>query len=186
MGQGKRDRQVKITGGLWDAFRQYKKEKIIVPVDRKMYVDVCHELNKRISTKIIKESFDFRIPFRLGFLRIKSQKQKIFIKDGRIDSKKMSINWNETVKMWKEDWPDKTMAEIKQIPNKKLVYHTNEHSNGYIMKWYWDRRLAKVKNITVYTFRPVKGNVYDEEYYTGKVGLAKWIKSDERNNEYYM
>jgi len=179
------EHRIKIDGGLWDAWKLYKSKKIDTKIDRKTYVEICKAFNIKISDKIVRESYEFRMPFRLGYIRIKSRKHKIVFKNGKLDTSKMPIDWNTTWETWREDYPDLTDNEIKQIPNKKLIVHTNEHSNGFIMKWYWDRRVSNVRNQFAYIFYPVKGGERDNYFY-GRRGLAKWIKSDERTNEYFL
>lgn len=181
---------VEITGGLWEAFKLYKKDHPESSIDRKTYVETCKLINKTISNKIITESFEFRVPYRLGSLRIKTNKQTIKFTDGKLDTRKNPINWNATVSLWKETYPDMSMDEIKKIPNKKIIIHVNEHSNGYIMRWYWDKRVCNISNNSAYAFKPVKGPVTEEGctndgYFYGRLGLSKWIKSEDRINEYY-
>lgn len=179
------ERKVKITGGLWESYKKYKKENKNSKIDRKTYVNICHDFNKVISQKIIKESFEFKLPFRLGYLRIKSFKIEPKIVNGKLDKNKLAPDWDTTWKYWHKIYPDKTRKEIKLIANKKLIYHLNEHTDGYTMKWYWDKRFSCFKNQSVYLFKPVKGGIIDDEMYNGRLGLAAWIKSPLRKNEYY-
>lgn len=179
------ERKVNVTGGLWDAYKFYKNKYKKSVVDRKLYVTVCQEFNKRISDKIIRESTEFRLFNRLGFIRIKTFKLAIRIKNGKIDTQRNSVNWSKTLDLWEQLYGTRDRRALKDIPNKKLVIHTNEHSNGYSMKWYWDKRGCNIKNKTLYKFNPVKGGVSDGCYY-GRRGLSSWIQSDERTNEYYL
>ena len=94
--------------------------------------------------------------------------------------------------LWNELYPNKTKEELKDIPNKKLIIHTNDHSNSTLLKWYWDKRMSNVTNHQAYIFKAVKG-VQDNDYYDnndaywyGKRGLAKWAKNEDKFNEYYM
>jgi hypothetical protein len=179
-------RKVKVTGGLPDAYKFYKKTHPKSVVDKNMYSLLCKEFNKRVSDKIIRESLEFRLFFKLGFLRIKAHKLLMRIKNGRIDTKKHTVDWMKTKEMWADIYKTSDPAELKKIQNKKVVIHTNEHTNGYIMKWHWDRRYCNVTNIRMYAFKPVKGGVTDDGYYYGRRGLAAWINNDERLNEYYL
>lgn len=179
------ERKRKITAGLYDAYYMYKKKKGRNGISRTLYTELCKEFNKRISDMIIRDSFEFRMPYRLGFLRIKAIRQKVVIKDGKIDTKRMGIDWKASWEYWHEIYPDKTREEIKQIPDKKLIIHTNEHTDGYYYRWYWDRRQTNVKNYTAYVFRPVKGGISRDGYYYGRKGLPKWIKSEDKDNYYY-
>jgi hypothetical protein len=187
-------RDYKITGGIPQAFKTYKDERRFEGkkiVDKKTYSDLCHDFNKMISNKIITESYEFKIPFGLGCLRIKSIRNSIKIKDGKLLPRKSAPNWKESKNLWNRIYPDKTWNEIRKIPNKKIIIHTNEHTDGKVMRWYWDKRLNAFTNKTAYSFSPVKG-VQEKDYYLneeclyyGRLGLAKWIKGDKRNNEYY-
>lgn len=187
-------RRFKVTGGIPDSYEVYRKDKKSKGetfLDKNMYITLCHEFNKRISNKIIKESFEFKIPHGLGYLRIKTMKLKYRFKDGKLNAIKSCPNWYETRKLWSRLYPDKTWEEIKEIPDKKILVHTNEHTDGKVMRWYWDKRLSNFTNQTVYSFDPVKG-VQDNNYYEnsdniyyGRIGLGKWILNPERNNEYY-
>ena len=58
-----------------------------------------------------------------------------------------------------------------------VIYNMNEHTDGYIMGWCWDKNTCNIRNQTVYYFKPTKGN---------KLALASWIKSDEKENDYYL
>lgn len=173
----KHERKVTITAGLWDSFKAYKRKKTACPLDRKRYVKICHAINKKLSKKIIEESFQFKIPFRLGTLYIKKNKLKITIRDGKIQKNKMIIDWDATWKYWLNEYPGLTRNEIRALPDKVVIYQTNDHSNGYIMGWYWDKKGSNFSNRSVYKFRTTKFNRLD---------LAKHIKSEDKENEYYV
>jgi len=177
--------RMKVTAGLYDAYKMYKERVGKNNIGRQLYSEICQEFNKRISDKMIKESLEFRMPYRLGFLRVKAIKQDVIIKDGRVDTTRMPIDWPACWEYWESIYPDKTRDEIKQIPDKKLIVHTNEHTDGYLMKWYWDRRQSNVKNHTAYKYRPVKGGITEEGHNYGRRGLSRWIRSEEKNNYYY-
>lgn len=169
--------EIKITDGLWDSYKHYKKKKGAAIVSRKEYVDICHRLNKKISEKIIKESIEFKIPFKLGTISIIKNELKITVKDGKVQKNKLLVDWEATWKYWYELYPDLTNSEIRKLPGKIPIYQTNEHSNGYVMKWAWNKTGTNFQNKTVYKFKPTKQNRLD---------LAKHIKSDDRENDYYL
>jgi len=171
------EHKVKITKGLWDAFKAFKTKYPETDVTRKRYVDICHSVNKKLSDKIIKESLLFKIPFRLGTLGIVKSKLKIKIKDGKVDTNKLRINYGATWEYWNKLYPGKTRKEINEIPGKIVIYHTNDHTNGYIMRWNWSKRGSKFINRQAYLFKPTKYN---------RLNLASHIKSDDRENDYYI
>ena len=115
------------------------------------------------------------MPGRLGFIYIKKSPLKIRVVDGKLDTTKMIVDWGATWKYWREKYGDKTKEEIKQIKDKKVIYFTNEHTDGNVMKWYWDRTMCNIPNRTIYRFKPVKAN---------RLNLANWIRNKDRNNDY--
>lgn len=177
------ERDYKVTASLQDAYKLYKDLYNNIK-DKNEYLAIAYEINKVIADMIITQSLEYRLPERMGFLRIKKNKQKLVIVNGRISPKKNVIDWENTWKVWKEMYPDKTWKEIKKLKGKKVLFQTNPHTDGEIMKWYW-RKGGGVKNSTVYVFNVVKGGKVDE-YYTGRLGLAWWIKSDDKTNDYYF
>jgi len=176
------ERRVKITASLQDAYKLYKQE--YGDIDKSLYLNIIYDINRVISNKIIKESLEYRLPERLGFIRIRKKKQKLKIREGRIDLNKNVIDWNETWKIWQELYPNKTRQEIKKIKGKRVIFQTNDHTDGEIMSWYWEKGWG-IKNISVYKFRPIKGG-FKDNFYSGRLGLAKWIKSIDKNNDYYF
>lgn len=178
------ERKIKISSGLYDAYKLYREE-YTRTVGRQLYSKICQDFNKNISNKIVKESYEFKIPFRLGIIRIRAFKPKLLIKNGKIDTSKLLPNWKATKELWGKIYPGLSKEELKKIPNKKIVIFINEHSDGYSYKWVWDRRLAKFRNMNFYIFKPVKGGVLEDGKHYGRIGLGKWIKSAEKTNEYY-
>jgi len=169
----------------YDDIYKFYTEKYEKKVSFSTYKKLCYEFNERVSDAIIRESFEFKMPYRIGSLRIKANKQKIIVNNGKVDTQKMAIDWGSSHKMWEAEYPNLTRKEIMAIPGKKVLVYTNDHSNGYIMKWYWDRRLSNVKNQSLYMFKPIKGGVVEGNLHYGKRGLSEWIKSDDRTNEYF-
>lgn len=105
--------------------------------DSKYYIDyrtfrtICEEFNKELSNEIL-EGYFFKMPYRLGILRIKKRK---------IDFNNLKPNFGEFNK-----------SEIK---NK----HLNEHSNNYYVKYHWNKRFATlIKNRSLYSFIPTRAN----------------------------
>jgi hypothetical protein len=176
---GKFQHKIKITKGLWDSYRDFRnKYKLIYPdVDRKKYVNICHRINTALSDKIIKESFEFKMPFRLGSISIKKSKTSIHVKNGKLEKNKLIPDWASTWEYWMKENPGLTRKEINQIKDKVIIYNMNDHTNGYVMRWKWDKSTCNLPNHTVYQFKPTKRN---------RLSLAAWIKSDERENDYYL
>lgn len=180
----KYDRKIKITGGLWDAYRFYKSIHPESKISRTEYVNICQSFNKRISHEIITKSIEFRCFYRLGFFGIRSYKRNIVFKNGKININKNPIDWVKTKELWAEMYPGKDKEQLSEIPNKKLVIHTNEHTNGYVYRWSWDKTLCNIPNNRIYSFKTVKGGITPDGFRYGRKGLSSWIISGDRDNEY--
>lgn len=176
------ERKYKITASVQDSYKVYKELKGKLP--RKLYLKIAYELLEIISDMIIRQSLEYKIPHRLGFLKIRKKKQHIRLYEGGIDINKNTIDWKSTKEAWKAMYPDKTEKEIRAIPGKKVIFHTNRHTDGYVMRWYWDKRLCTTVNRTIYLFKPVKGGEFNGNF-RGRLGLAGWINHDERKNDWY-
>jgi hypothetical protein len=171
--------RIKITSGLWDSYKDFRKKfKLIYPeVERKQYVDICHLINETISDKIIKESFEFKMPGKLGSLSVKKSKMRVSVRNGKLEKNKLIIDWQKSWEYWLKEYPGKTRKEINAIKDKIAIYNMNEHTNGYVMRWKWDKCTCNIPNHTVYQFKPTKRN---------RLELAQWIKSEDRINDYYL
>lgn len=178
------ERRIKIDHTVSDIYKAYRKS-VKKPMSEEKFKLIAYEFNRRLCDLIITKSFEYRIPYGLGFLRIKKKKIKFKLYEDGLDVNKNIIDWKATWDYWYTQYPGLGQAEIKKIPGKKVFFQTNDHTNGEVMRWYWDKRIASVKNVLVYSFKPVKGG-YMNGFHVGRLGLSKWINSDERENEYYL
>lgn len=174
------ERDYKITSSLQDAYKVYVRD--YGKIDKKQFLAVSYDITKTISDMIIRESLEYRMP-GLGYLRIRKAKAKLKIREGKIDVNKNIIDWETTWKYWNEKYPNKSRKEIKLIEGKKVFFQVNRHTDGNVMRWYWDKYFT-VKNVTVYSFKTIKGGIFDGVY-MGRIGLGKWIKSEDKTNDYY-
>ncbi|QDP46421.1 MAG: hypothetical protein GOVbin1709_83 [Prokaryotic dsDNA virus sp.] len=108
---------------LKDSFKDYKKEG--GELDYIQYRDICEKYNQYIVNCIIEDTLEFKLPERLGSIRIRKIK-------GKVGGKR--IDWALTKKY-----------------NKK-IYHLNMHTDGYYYKWMWHKQDACFKNKSVYSF----------------------------------
>lgn len=175
------EREYKVTKSTNDLYKFYK-DRSNDPLSESDFKNIYYELNKNISDLIITKAFEYRLPHRLGYLRIKKRKLRIKIKDGKIVVNKNMIDWKETLDYWEDTYGTRDKMELKNIPNKKRIYQLNEHTDGDIMSWFWNSSFSPVHNVTVYKFKPVKGGIVDDYYY-GRLGLTELIKTG--NYDYY-
>ena len=188
--KGKYERDVCITHTMEHAYNKYLEKHHVKYTKRKYskadFIKFMFRVNTLLATKIITESFELKIPRGLGILCIRKSEFKIPIdKDGKLKKHKLLIDWDATWDYWYTQYGTTNRKEIAKIPDKQLVYNYNQHTDGYIMKWKWEKSIAPIKNKSVYTFKPTKGGVLDEEVYYGRLGLGKWIKNPIRDNDYY-
>lgn len=122
-------------------------------VDYKTFSEIIREFNLELSRILIDEGTEFKLPARLGFFRIKKYKKKIKLnEDGSIDKSKMSVDWKATKELWKREYPGIDKDSLKQIKGKPLVYHLNEHTDGYKFFLYWNKKGSNAVNRSVYSF----------------------------------
>jgi len=142
--------------GLREIYKDYGKS-VEDPVEYKMFRDVWTDFIKDVTHNIIYNNFHFRMPDKLGFLMIIKKKVPINLnEDGELITKHLTPDWKRTKELWEKIYPGKTPEELKQISNKKIVYHTNRHTDGFRMSWYWDKRA--LKNNTAYSFKVTRTN----------------------------
>lgn len=156
--------------GIGDAYKFYKKKyNSEKTVSNSEFSIICKDFNKRISNLIIYENFSFLLPFRLGRIRIRKYKPKTYLqKDGTLDKTRLRPDWNATNRLWAQN------PEAKK--EKKLVYHLNEHTNGYQHRWFWEKLTSNVPNNSAYSFIPSRSN---------KRTLAKVLKNEELEIDYF-
>lgn len=103
-------------------------------IDYKTYRSICNIANKKIASQIIDEGAFFKLPYRLGTLRIK----------------KNQINFDNLK-------PDYGLyhKSNKQFKNSYL----NEHTANFYVRFHWTKAKDNlVKNKSAYSFIPTRHN----------------------------
>lgn len=117
---------------LIGAYEKYKEMSIPeLLVDFKTYKNICKEFNTAVMEDIIKENVPFKMPGRLGTLRICKTKMNYS------DKNKLKVDW-------------KTSREAG-----KVVYHLNDHTNGYRFRFWWEKK-GPIQNLAFYSFTPTR------------------------------
>jgi hypothetical protein len=126
-------------------------EKYNFSLDKKEYSKLLEIINNYIFDIILHDSSEYRLPKKLGSIRIKRTKFKYKLdENGRVKKNQMKVDFNSSKKLWREKYPNKTWQEIKEIPDKPLIYYLNKHTNNYYNKFYWDKRTSTLKNQSIY------------------------------------
>lgn len=171
------DRYIRNNGkynadySLRDLYREYKKN-AKNPIDYKVYSWILNEYNDRIMKYIIMKNMSYKMPYRLGEIRGQRVKNKVIAtrSDGIVDKRGLPPDWNASINYWKKIYPDKTLEEIKAIPDKKVIRHLNMHTDGYRCRFFWDKMLSNVKNQYYYIFKASR---------TNKNRMSSFVKDNE-------
>lgn len=107
-------------------------------VDAKEYTKILTCFFDLVSDAIINEAYAYKLPHKLGIIRIKKFKART-----------PAIDWH------------KTNAYKEKYGIDKHIYFTNNHSHGYAARWYWDKRAVKIRNKGLYKFQPTRTNKRD-------------------------
>ena len=133
--------------GIVDIYRFYKKnqkEKGLPVIPELTFRKILKYHNSEVCKSIVEDNNEFRLPYRLGYLRIRKFKTKFKLDaNGNLKVSHLRPDWKATKDLWASN------EEAKE--NKKIVYHANNHTKGFYFKWYWDKRTCNIKNSSVYS-----------------------------------
>lgn len=156
-------------------FREYEGKKIIINRDTDYYIDlstyatVIDSFNRQLRDLILMENYEFTMPHRMGRLSIKKKKLTPYIDKNGDFKNPLPIDWKKTNELWDSD----PVAKEK----KTLVRHYNEHTNGYVAKWFYSTNTATFKWKSAYAFIPCR---------TAKQLLAGVLKDEDSGVDYYL
>ena len=89
------ERSVKVNKGVKDIYALYKQNKINKDEPYLTYTQfakILFTFNKKLSKLIIEEGYEYKLGYRLGYLRIRKNKMKFKIKEGRLTPNKKTID----------------------------------------------------------------------------------------------
>jgi hypothetical protein len=109
-------------------------EDIRVIISCKEFKDIVYEANKELSTMIASEGMCFKLPYSLGELSV--IKSKVTFQDNEL---KAMIDW----------------GHYNKTKEKKLFVLKEK---DYRARWWWKKRLCRVKNKNMYSFTPTRTN----------------------------
>lgn len=131
---------------LKDIYKEYEKETMF-PRERKVFMGTFHLFAKYIIGKAIEG--EEVVLHRMGSLRVIGKKQKIEIdENGKV--KGLAPNWAKTKRLWETN----EQAKLE----KKVIYNTNEHSDGIRYRYNWIKKNLILKNKTLYSLRLSREN----------------------------
>lgn len=151
---------------LHDLYKHYKKSSKS-PVDYKTYASFLKQYNDRIIKAIIYDGLEYRMPCKMGYFRIQRRRIKPIIIDGVVKKTHLQVDWDRTRKAHKEKHPGLTDEELSKIKIDKVYRYTNDHTDGYSCRFFWDKRYSTIKHQSCYAFIATR---------TAKETLARFIK----------
>jgi hypothetical protein len=141
---------------IYQFYQELYKEKAL---PKSVVKEIYKKLFPAIVKMIVFDNLDYRMPARLGYLRVRKKLVEPKLdKEGNVDARNLSVDWKKTKRYWKKLYPDKTGEEIKQIEDKPLVRETNDKTGGYRMSWYWDKLTCNIKNQSAYYVNLTRDN----------------------------
>jgi hypothetical protein len=145
-----------LSFGLYKMFKEKFKgpdKRCESNVDYVTWLRVCKKFNQRILNSLL-QGYIFKFPYRLGSLGIIQTKKVIkFHEDGTLNTDHLGVDWDKTLILWRKLYPDCVkLKDYKQYKNKPMVYYTNEHTDGRILKFHWKKKNTNIKNKSVYAF----------------------------------
>ena len=103
-------------------------------IDWNQYKEIISSFNKEVMRAMIEDGFIFKLPYRMGILRIRKRE-------------------NNLDKL-KPDWSTYNVSN-QEIKNKYL----NSHTDNYYVRFYWAKnKEAIIRNKTLYAFIPTRDN----------------------------
>lgn len=135
----------KVTSdyGVKDYYKYYKKKSGNTEITYKEYTEILDLILLGIRDKMATSMYDFKLPHCLGRIVIRKYIPKVKVNKHGEPNVRLAPNWAATKQLWK-DYP-----EAKAI--KQLVYHTNEHSSGYLFTIDFKKDNARFVNRIFYS-----------------------------------
>lgn len=159
--RGKSGERYKYTFTITDSYEEYSQINGKFAIDKKLYINILKTFFWELSRLIITKRYHFKIPNRLGFLRIKKNKNFKSLNKNKLD-----------------------FAYYHKTGKKR--YWLNTHTDGQYFYWGWETtkfRYGQFTNKSYYVFIPNRGN----DDMIGKRGLSQWIikcANDPRMKDY--
>lgn len=123
----------KQSATIRDMYAQYHKDNKN-DVSYNTFKTILNEFNSELKNCLLESSEGFKMPFGLGYVQIVKYKPKSYTK------KSLSIDY-------------KSSAQYG-----KIIYHLNEHSNGYKYRLYWSKIPQTVPDRYKYQLQLVRQN----------------------------
>lgn len=111
---------------FYNSYEEQVTAQSIYDITYEQYRAVVTDYFLYLREELIENGKEIKLPYRLGKLSIIKRRPKTY------DSKSLRIDFAETRK------------------HDKVIYHLNEHSDGYKYRFYWNKHDSNVMNKTRY------------------------------------
>ncbi|HAY88147.1 MAG TPA: hypothetical protein DCY51_01740 [Bacteroidetes bacterium] len=126
-------------------------------IDKTLYREIVSEINAEMMRLAVEDAIRLHLP-NAGYLSVVKYRPKVLDEEGRLMTERLKLDYQACWKLWHEQYPGKTRAEISKIKDKELVYITNLHTDGYRMHFNWDKDSIRLKCKSGYMFKPSRDN----------------------------
>lgn len=133
---------------FYKSYQEYVADNPLYQIEYKTFREIITDYFQYLRDQIIEEGREVKLPCRLGSLYVIKHRPK------HLDGRSLRVDYYSTKKYG------------------KLMYHLNEHSDGYKYRFRWDRRECNVPNRSKYNLVMTRQN---------KRRLASIIKNNERD-----
>jgi len=132
---------------LGDTFKSYK-EKYDEPVIKKDYLELNYLYNKFLLAKVFQGEI-VTLPSNIGDLQVVGKKRNItFDENGNVQG--VGVDWVKTKAL-------RARSETARLERKR-VYYTNAHSDGFAYKFFWAKKGYLIENKTLYSLKMTRTN----------------------------
>jgi hypothetical protein len=130
--------------GIIDYYKAYNKahKGTKYELDYKLYNSILDNILIGIADAMCDNRYDFKLPHNLGRIITRKYKPNIRYDENGEPFIKRPINWGATRSLW---------IEYPELAKIQFVYHTNQHSNGFIFVIIYRKRGCMFRNRLYYT-----------------------------------
>lgn len=134
---GRSENRIKNPYNLSDMYKAYaddNKGNVLYLIDKNKFYDICSEYYNEVVKSILYDGKEFKMPFSIGEIYIRKYKPQL----SDIKKRTSFIDWKNTAKLG------------------KIVYHLNEHSDGFKYTIKWKKKKNMIRYIDIYKFVPTR------------------------------
>lgn len=140
---------------IYPWYMKNRKHKVNITATK--YIEIVKKFNHLAMQSMIYENKEFVLPNRLGSLCILKRNYQIRLnKQGKVDTNRLVIDWKKTKEKWAKQYPDLTKEELLAIPNKKVIFNYNEHTDKQQYIFVWNKVTSNTPNQSAYYIEVVR------------------------------